>query len=58
MKEKQKKTMEITPSARISHFHSDLGTSPQKSIDKVSQPVPEIKKSIMISNHEWTKENP
>ena len=45
MKErKKKKQWKCAPSAGTSHFRSNLGTSPQKSSDKVSQPIPKMKK--------------
>ena len=36
--------MEICTKVGTSHFRSNLGTSPQKSLDKVSQPILEMKK--------------
>ena len=44
MEKEQKRIMEYAPSAGTSHFRSNLGTSPQKSSNKVSQPIPKMKK--------------
>ena len=43
-KKNRRRSQKYTPSIGTSHFRSNLGTSPQKSSNKVSQPDPETKK--------------
>ena len=40
----KKNDKRYAPSGGTSHFHNNLRTSPHRSLDKVSQPIPEMKK--------------